>query len=187
MYKEKKRKYKAHDNMEHIIEKQSAYIKYIVCDNIREHHCNPGEDQQGHPEIHGNDVSEFLKRIKFLLFTDGEGVLLLPEYAYCIENKLLPQVGGKVFPPFSVVFAIPGHDVPDDKNAVIESHNDCSHIVDPHRDIKTDQAVIRIAEMKTDPRKDQQQEHQGIDHVPDPDPYRIQVYFCGSHVICFSV
>ena len=128
-----------------------------------------------------------MKRIKFLLFSDGKGVWFFVENPNCIEFKLLPKVDSEVFSPLSIKLSIPGYYISNEEYSVIEGDDDCCHIMNPNRNIKSYQTVFRTGKMKTNPGKDKQQEHQGIDYVPDTDPNWIEVYFFCCHISCFSV
>jgi hypothetical protein len=172
--------------VKYIIEHQSADLENIIRYQFREHQSNPGKDEQWHPEIHHNDIGKFLERVEFLIFRDGKRMFLISEDPYRVKDKLLPEIGSKVLPPFPVKSPITGHNVPDHKDPVIEGDNNGCHIMDANCNIKRDDIIICIAEMKHNACENKQQEHQSIDYMPDPDPDRIEVNLCGCHIICFS-
>jgi len=173
--------------MQYIIKHQAADIEYIVRDQIREHQGNPGQYEQRHSEIHGNYVSELLKGVELLFFGDRKRMRLFFENPDRIKLKLLPEIDNKVLPPFSVIASISGNHISDNKNTVVQRNNNRSCIMHSDRHVKRNQAVLHTVKMKGYPSYYQQYEHESIDNVPDPDPYRVEKDFCCGHFSCFSV
>ena len=108
-------------------------------------------------------------------------MFFLTEDSYGIKPELRPEVDNQVPSPVPVISPIPRHEVAQDENAVVKSHDNCCNIVDSHSHIKPDQCIIHTGKMQRDTGEYEEQEHERIDHVPDPDPDRVEIYFYCGH------
>jgi len=146
---------KSNNHMQHIIKQKPADPKYGIGYFLREHECNPGNDQQGHPQVHGKNIGYFLEGIELLFFGDWKRMFFIFKNPYGVELKLFPEFRPKIFSPFPVIGAISGKHIANDKYTKIESQNDAANIVNGHRQPERDQAGFRSGIMKAKPGGEQ--------------------------------
>jgi hypothetical protein len=134
--------HKSNYHMQYIVKQESADVKYGIGYLFGEHECYPGDNQQGHAQIHGKYIRHFLQGIELLFFGDGEGMRIPFKYANGIKMKLFPEFGPQIFSPFAVIVAITREHITNDKHPKIDCEDDTANIVNGHRSPKRDQDAV---------------------------------------------
>ena len=87
---QEERKHESNNHMKRIIKYEPAYFKYGSGDPLRKHQPDPGDNKQGHAQVHGQDIGYFLQGVELLFLGNGKWMRFILEDPDCIKMKLFP-------------------------------------------------------------------------------------------------
>lgn len=151
-----------------------------------EHQGPSGDKKKWHENIDHHDVGDPLHRIELSFLRDRERRFLALEYAGNVISELLDKLAFRFFPLEPVKFTVGSEQVSEEDDPVIEEQDHTAYIVKGHGQVKPDHCQIPGNILHTEACDDQTKEQKGIDHMPYPDPYWVQIHLSINYFFCLT-